>query len=289
MRIYTSTIKGLCDPFKAMSAPTSTLAENLIRKDRWVVGTGLLLICLLSWTYLLTGANTGMSANAMTTWQFPPPINAASMTTGWSTYYWLVMLSMWCVMMVAMMLPSAAPVVLLYARVYRQSQRRGQIDSPYIPTANFLFGYLLAWFGFSVVATTIQWLLEYSRMLDAMMMWSTTTTLSAIFLAFAGVYQFSTLKTVCLKHCRSPIEFISQRWRTGRSGATIMGIEHGAYCVGCCWLLMALLFVGGVMNLVWIAALASVVLLEKLTPSGRWISRGSGALLIATAGYLISA
>jgi len=289
LRIYTSTTTGLCGPAKAMSASTATPAEDLIRKDRWVVGTGLLLICLLCWTYLLSGAGTGMNTSAATTWQFPPPAHAVSAAAGWDIVYWLTAIMMWWVMMIAMMLPSAAPIVLLYARVYRHGQRRGQIDSPYVPTANFLYGYLLAWLGFSVVATTVQWLLEYSGMLDAMMMWSTTSTLSAIFLALAGVYQFSTLKTACLAHCRSPVDFITRRWRSSRSGATIMGIEHGLYCVGCCSLLMALLFVGGVMNLVWIAALASLVLLEKLTPPGRWISWGSGALLIATAGYLITA
>ena len=272
-----------------MNAPVSTLAEELIRRDRWVVGTGLLLIFLLSWIYLLTGAATGTHVMSMTTWQFLPPMNTENMASAWSIHYWLLMLAMWWVMMIAMMLPGAAPVVLLYARVYRQGQRRGQIDSPYVPTANFLFGYLLVWLGFSVIATAVQFLLERSGMLDAMMMWSTTSALSALFLAFAGVYQFTALKMACLKHCRSPIEFITRRWRISRSGATIMGIEHGAYCVGCCWLLMALLFVGGVMNLVWITALASLVLIEKLTPSGRWISWGSGALLIAAAGYLISA
>jgi len=247
-----------------------------------------MLICLLSWSYLLAGAGTGMSTSSMTTWQFPPPAHSATTVAGWDPAYWLSMVAMWWVMMIAMMLPSTAPIVLLYARVYRNAQRLGQIDTPHVPAASFVGGYLFVWLGFSLVATAGQWLLGRSGLLDAMMMWSTTSVLSASFLALAGLYQFSGLKVTCLKHCRSPVEFISRRWRKGRTGAAVMGIEHGSFCVGCCWLLMALLFVGGVMNLVWIAGLALFILLEKLARGGRWISRMSGVLMLAAAGYLVT-
>jgi predicted metal-binding membrane protein len=148
-------------------------------------------------------------------------------------------------------------------------------------------GYLLAWLAFSLVATSMQWLLERVGLLDTMMMWSTDTALSGSLLVVAGIYQFSAPKSACLKHCRSPVEFVSQRWRAGRIGSATMGIEHGLYCVGCCWLVMALLFVGGIMNLVWIAGLAFLVLLEKLLPYERWVGRVSGLLMIAAAGFLL--
>jgi len=248
----------------------------------------MMLICLMSWLHLFAGAGTGMNATTMTTWQFPPPAISAKTVADWDPTYWLTMVAMWWVMMIAMMLPSAAPVVLLYARVYRNAQRHGQIDTPYVPTASFLGGYLFVWLIFSLLATAGQWLLDRNGLLDAMTMWCTATVLSASFLALAGLYQFSTLKATCLKRCRSPIEFISRRWSEGRAGAAVMGIEHGLYCVGCCWLLMALLFVGGVMNLVWIAALAVLALFEKFVPGERWMSRTAGVLLLAAAVYLLA-
>jgi predicted metal-binding membrane protein len=156
-----------------------------------------------------------------------------------------------------------------------------------VPTASFFGGYLLAWLAFSLMATSLQWSLEKAGLLHATMMWSTNRVLSGSFLIAAGIYQLSPLKSVCLKHCRSPAEFLSRRWRNGRSGAARMGLEHGIYCIGCCWLLMALLFTGGVMNLVWIAGLAVFVLLEKLTPHGYSIGRALGLLIIAAGGYLL--
>jgi predicted metal-binding membrane protein len=267
----------------------TTTAEGLLQRDRWIVAGGLVLICALSWIYLLGGAGTGMSTAAMTTWQFPPPIRVVTSGGSWGPSYWVVMVLMWWIMMIAMMTPSAAPVVLLYARVYRHGQRHGQIESPYVPTASFVAGYLFVWLVFSLGATSLQWLLESLDLLDAMMMWSSDLVLSGGLLIAAGTYQFSPLKQACLKHCRSPIEFVSQHWRQGRVGATVMGIEHGIYCVGCCWLVMALLFVGGIMNLVWIAGLAIIVLVEKIAPAGRQVANAAGAAMIATGGYLLVA
>lgn len=223
----------------------------------------------------------------MTTWQFPPPVHAATSGGSWDSGYWLIMASMWWIMMMAMMMPSAAPVVLLYARVYRHAQRQGRIDSPYVPTASFVVGYLFAWLMFSLVATALQWGLESVGLVDAMMMWSRDTVMSGGLLVAAGTYQFLPLKQACLKHCRSPVDFVSRNWRQGWAGAASMGIKHGIYCVGCCWPIMALLFVGGIMNLVWIAGLAILVLVEKLAPEGQAIGRAAGAAMIATGGYLL--
>jgi len=268
---------------------STTATEALLRRDRLVVGAGIVVICLLSWSYVIMGAGTGMSMAAMTSWQFPPPMHVDGLVGRWPLSYWVLMVLMWWVMMIAMMLPSAAPTLLLYARVYRHAQTRGQIGHAVVPTAAFVAGYLVAWLAFSLVATALQWALEQAGLVHAMTMWSTSRTLSAAFLVAAGLYQLSSLKHRCLSHCRSPAEFLSHHWHPGRTGAMRMGWEHGLYCVGCCWLLMTLLFAGGIMNLVWIAGLTVFVLAEKLLPWGEWVSRGSGLLLLATGGYLLLA
>ncbi|UCD69748.1 MAG: DUF2182 domain-containing protein [Betaproteobacteria bacterium] len=266
-----------------------TVTETFLKRERWIVASGLVLICALSWAYLLAGAGTGMSAVAMSNWQFPPPAHAVTAGGAWDASYWLVMFSMWWVMMIAMMMPSAAPVVLLYARVYRHGQRQGQIGPTYVPTVSFIAGYLLAWLIFSGAATGLQWVLESLGLLDAMMMWSSDAVLSGSLLIAAGIYQILPLKQACLKHCRSPVDFVSRNWRQGWTGASVMGIQHGIYCVGCCWMVMALLFVGGIMNLVWVAGLSILVLVEKLAPAGRGIGRAAGAVMIATGAYLLVA
>ena len=268
--------------------PDVSAAEALLRRDRLLVAACLAVICLLSWIYLVTGAGTGMSTVAMTTWEFPPPIYRSSGGGAWSFSYCLIMLLMWWVMMIAMMVPSAAPMILLYTRVQRHALKGSPGDAA-VPVLSFLSGYLLAWFFFSLLATAMQWGLERAGLVHGMMMWSTSHTLSALFLLAAGLYQFSPLKNRCLTHCKSPAAFLSAHWRKGPAGALRMGVEHGLYCVGCCWSLMLLLFVGGIMNLVWIAGLAIFVLLEKLLPRGDWLARASGAVMIAVGGYLLLA
>lgn len=262
--------------------------ERLLRRERWIVGGGLLLICVLCWAYLLAGSGTGMSIGAMTSWQFPPPAMDAAGGASWSAAWWIVMLLMWWIMMIAMMVPSAAPMILLYARVYRHAQEAEE-TSAVAPTATFAAGYLLAWLLFSFLATGLHFALEQSGFVHRMTMWSTTAALSGSFLVVAGLYQFSPWKNRCLHHCRSPVSFLSTHWRKSRAGALRMGLDHGLYCVGCCWSLMLLLFVGGVMNLVWIAALAAIVLLEKLHRSGRLVARGAGAMLTAAGVFLLVA
>ena len=266
-----------------------TATELLLRRDRLIIGTSLAVMCLLCWLYILTGVGTGISAVAMTTWQFPPPTLVSDAAAPWSPSYWIVMALMWWVMMIAMMVPSAAPMILLYARVHRHAQKKGQMDHAVIPIVEFVSGYLLAWLAFSLAATSLQWSLEQAGLMHTMMMWSTSSVLSGSLLMTAGIYQLSPLKSACLKHCRSPADFLSRRWRKDRLGAARMGLEHGLYCIGCCWFLMVLLFAGGIMNLVWIAGLAIFVLIEKLAPYGYWIGRASGFLVIAAGGYLLVA
>ena len=272
-----------------------TATEALLRRDRWIVGAGLVLLCLLSWIYLFSGGGTGMNLWAMSTWQFPPTAMAPTGQTGgmmamamsWDGTYWLVMLIMWWVMMIAMMVPSAAPMILLFGRAYRRGHSRGQFESPLVPSAAFAGGYLIGWLVFSLAATALQWALEQAGLVHTMMMWSTSPWLSASFLIAAGIYQVTPLKNVCLDNCRSPIEFLSRHWRKGNWGALRMGLDHGLYCVGCCWFLMVLLFVGGVMNLVWIAGLAVFVLIEKLAPRGDLVGKAAGVLMLAAGGYLL--
>ena len=196
---------------------------------------------------------------------------------------------MWWIMMIAMMLPSAAPMVLLYARVQRHNWKRAGVVDALAPTMTFVAGYLLSWLLFSLLATSLQWALERLGLVHSMMMWSNSHVLSGLFLVVAGVYQFSALKGACLSHCRSPAGFLSRHWRSGRLGALCLGWLHGLYCVGCCWVLMLLLFVGGIMNVLWIAGIALLVLLEKLVPRGELVARLSGVAMILAGAWLLLA
>lgn len=192
---------------------------------------------------------------------------------------WPLVAAMWAAMMVAMMLPSAAPAILLFARVHRHSL--GGASSP--PTAAFLAGYLACWLGFSLIATALQ--LAFA---SPMSMALENRVASGALLIAAGVYQLSPLKDSCLNRCRSPAEFISRHYHPGAWGAARLGMLHGAFCVGCCWLLMALLFVGGAMNLLWVAGLTLLVAAEKLLPFGPWIARIAGVALIGWGAILLA-
>jgi len=180
------------------------------------------------------------------------------------------------------MLPSAAPMLLLFARVNRKDKEAG---APLVPIALFAAGYLLVWGGFCAVATALQWGLESARLLSPMLV-TTNKWLGAGILIAAGLSQFTPLKAICLRPCPTPLGFLLGSWRRGRLGALRMGLEHGAFCLGCCWFLMALLFFGGVMNLYWIAGLAVFVLLEKTIPLGHWLGRVAGVVLVAWGGAL---
>ena len=266
-----------------------TTTEALLRRDRAIVAAGLAGIAALAWYYVLSGAGTGMSVLAMTRIALSPGAFAGpgmAMARAWTGEYWIIMVLMWWAMMIAMMVPSAAPMVLLYARTTRHAQQAGTMAAGLVPTASFAGGYLIAWLGFSLLAATLQFGLEQAGLFSSMMMWSLDPWLSAGVLLAAGLYQLTPLKQVCLGQCRSPAAFLSRYWRPGRMGAVAMGIHHGAFCVGCCWALMALLFVGGIMNLLWIAGLAIFVLIEKVVPGGQWIARAGGVACIAAAALI---
>lgn len=238
--------------------PPSAL-ESLLIRDRLVVVAVLCAVVFLSAAYLLAGA--GMPA----------------MPAEWSAPYFGVMLAMWAAMMAAMMLPSAAPMILLHISICR---RRAGADGALATTALFLLGYLATWVAFSLAATALQWALASAALLSPMLASSSEALAASLFVA-AGIYQWTPLKQSCLRRCRSPLDFLITYWRSGRWGSFAMGLRHGAFCLGCCWLLMLLLFAGGLMNLLWIAGLAAFVLIEKLSPAGHWISRAAGTVLAA--------
>jgi predicted metal-binding membrane protein len=211
-------------------------------------------------------------------WLLAMPAGGEMMSMhAWSALDFWLMFLMWAVMMVGMMLPSAAPMLLVYAAVVRKAQRQGAVLAP---TALFATGYLLAWTLFSVGATLVQWALERAALLSPMMV-STSPLLGGVLLVGAGVYQLTPWKDACLQHCREPARFMAEHWRPGAVGALRMGMEHGLFCLGCCWVLMGLLFFGGVMNLLWIAAIALFVLLEKVLPGGPHAGRIGGGALVA--------
>jgi predicted metal-binding membrane protein len=197
-----------------------------------------------------------------------------------------VVFAMWTVMMIGMMTPSAVPMILMYARLGRQGEA---LDSPLAATAWFVAGYFLVWVAFSVLATLAQWALERTGLLDYAMA-STNNVLGGLVIIAVGGYQWSRLKEVCLAQCQTPFAFLLRHggFRSDAPGCVMLGLRHGTYCVGCCWALMALLFVGGVMNPILIALLALLVLLEKVIPSGRLIARLAGIALVAAGAWLMS-
>lgn len=244
-----------------------SLLQSALRRERVVVVTGMLVVIGLAWTYLLTGAGTMQEMGDM----------LMPMSSGpWTLQHTLLMFIMWVVMMAAMMLPSAAPMILLYGMIAHRRAARGEEVAG---STVFAAGYIVVWVGFSLAAVSLQFGLEAAALLSPMMQ-ATSIVLAAVLLMVAGAYQWTPLKQACLEHCRSPLEFVLTQWREGRGGAFIMGLRHGTYCLGCCWVLMLLLFVGGVMNLVWISALAAYVLVEKFAPAGQWIGRVTGLALI---------
>lgn len=249
---------------------TSDVLEGVFRRDRQAVTAGLIGIAGLAWLYVL---HLGRGTSAAVEVQMAMP-----QMQSWGVIDLLLLFVMWAVMMVAMMVPSAAPMILLFATISRR--RRGP-HQPYVATGVFLTGYLAAWSGFSAVATGAQWGLHAAALRSPMMV-SSSAVLGGALLVAAGAFQWTPLKYACLARCRSPLGFLLSEWREGLRGALVMGLRHGTYCVGCCWALMALLFVAGVMNLLWVAAIAAFVLVEKVVPHGPVVSRlTGGALLVA--------
>jgi len=244
-----------------------------------VIAAGLTAVVVLAWFYLWRGAGMGMSALDMTTLSLFPHRQAD--VAGEMVSDWPLVAAMWWVMMIAMMTPSAAPLMLLYGLVLRRHAAPNQ--NTYLLSLVLLAGYLVVWLAFSLAAAALQQALQPAGLLSAMMLWSKSAALSAAVLAAAGIYQVSNVKHACLAHCRSPVRFLTEHWRPGYFGSFVLGIRHGGYCVGCCWMLMALLFIGGVMNLIWIAMLTLIVLAEKLLPAGATFGKLLGGLLIVWA------
>jgi predicted metal-binding membrane protein len=256
-----------------MSLASERALDTVLRRDRLVVAAALAALTVAAWLYLLyTAAHMAMPEMAM----------AMPAMHSWSWVELGALVVMWTVMMVAMMVPSAAPMIVMFATINR---RRREQHGPFVPTAVFLAGYLVVWTGFSVLAALAQAALHAAALMSPMMV-TTSPLLGGVLLVAAGVFQWTRLKASCLVHCRSPLSFIVTSWREGRGGALRMGLHHGLYCLGCCWLLMALLFVAGVMNLLWIAAIAIFVLLEKIVPRGERVGRVAGIVLVV-AGLLV--
>jgi predicted metal-binding membrane protein len=197
-----------------------------------------------------------------------------TMSMSWTPSDIAATFAMWVVMMVAMMAAPAAPVLSLYAGI--QAKRPARVAGA-VPM--FALGYALVWIGYSALATLVQWRLHEAALLTTGMA-AANGRIAGVILVAAGVYQLSPLHRACLAHCRSPLAFFMTHWRDGRSGALAMGARHGAFCLGCCWALMAVLFAVGVMNLLWVAALTLVVMLEKVAPGGEWLARVAGVLML---------
>ena len=250
-----------------MNSPTAI--ESLLRRDRWLVGAALAVVIVLCWVWIVPMAiDMYGSMSGASEWM---------MADDWDFTHLVLLFAMWVVMMAGMMLPSAAPALLIYAAVVRRSP-----DGARVTTQAYAFGsgYLLVWTLFSLAATVLQRALANMLLLSPMMEMSDRRLGGALFLA-AGLFQFTPFKRACLQYCRSPAEFLTRHWQAGVGGGFHLGWLHGLYCLGCCWALMLLLFVGGVMNLWWIAGLTVFVLLEKVAPLGVQGGRLSGLPLIA--------
>ncbi|MBF8291861.1 MAG: hypothetical protein HW417_362 [Steroidobacteraceae bacterium] len=254
-----------------MTGDESSPLEVILRRDRVIGLVALLLFIACAWWYLLHGA--GMPADLMSMSRVDMDMGAAGPWT--AGYAWIVFI-MWWVMMIAMMLPSAAPMILLYGLVSRHQEKRGATA---VGSGIFLLGYLTVWGAFSLLATTLQWQLHSVALMSSMMA-LTNAALGGLILVAAGLYQLTPFRDACLQHCRGPMEFVSRHWMPGAAGAWKMGIRHGIHCLGCCWMLMALLFYGGVMNLYWIIGLTAYIFLEKLIPRGMLVSRLASVVLI---------
>jgi predicted metal-binding membrane protein len=239
-------------------------------RDRALILSGLAFITALSWAYMWYLARDPM---AMCMANMDP----------WAAADLLAMFLMWTVMMVAMMIPSASPMILAFAGI--NHMRREQVPR-YVSVGALVLGYIAAWTVFSAAATLAQAALHSATLLSPMMI-GTSQKFGGLVLLGAGIFQWTPVKNICLRRCRSPLGFILTEWRDGSMGAFQMGLWQGIYCVGCCWLLMALLFVAGVMSLWWVAAIAAFVLIEKVTPAGPIIARAAGFILIAWGVWMI--
>ncbi len=241
--------------------------ESLLQKDRLLVFSGLAVLTIIGWAYMIhmamnmTGTGMNMTKPCLMYWGMEDILH---------------LFIMWTVMMAAMMIPAATPMIMMFANVNGQ---RTSGESPIIPTWLFVLGYLAVWTAYSGLATLAQWGLHLSALLTHHMV-ITSPLLGGLLLLAAGIFQWTPFRDACMSKCRSPLGFLMTEWREGRRGALIMGLKAGLFCVGCCWLLMVLSFVLGVMNMIWMAALTAFMLLEKVTDN-KWLSRTAGLTLAA--------
>jgi predicted metal-binding membrane protein len=264
-------------PDTALGGRPPTRLERALAHERVASLVLVVLIPLVCWSWIVVLARDMYG-----------PMSGASawmMTARWDARHVLLLWCMWAVMMAGMMLPSAAPLLLLYGVAAR---RRETNENAAYEIYALAAGYLTIWSGFSVVATAAQRLLA-TRLIVSPMMTLTSPAFAAALLFLAGIYQLTPLKSMCLRKCQSPLSFLMHRWRAGLVGAFRMGLDHGGYCLGCCWALMLLLFVGGVMNLTVIAALTAFVIFEKIGPFGVYTPRVSGVLLMAGSAWMLFA
>jgi predicted metal-binding membrane protein len=257
-------------------------AFSSAHRERWIIGGALAAVAAVAWAYMIYEAR-GMTLSGVC--KCLGLQMGGTTLADWTASSLFPLFLMWAGMMVAMMLPSATPMILTFAAV---SQNRRRQERPYVPVAIFVAGYVVIWVAFSVVAAFAQWILHRQALLSPAMA-SSSAWLGGILLLAAGIFQFTPLKHACLTQCRAPFDFIMTRWREGARGAFRMGIEHGLFCAGCCWALMGLLFVAGVMNIFWIAAITLLVGLEKLFPRGIWLSATTGLVLTAWGAWVLAA
>ena len=253
-----------------MSESTEALIR-LFKQQNIILALGIIIIASLGWLYVFhvtSISSNGVQDNLMNV--MSPEKQLWNFRDGMSAFI------MWSVMMAAMMLPSAMPMILVFATVNR---RRHSLVKEVVPTWMFVSGYILMWIFFSLIVALIQLTLHNFSLISVDMS-IINPFLGGIILVFAGIYQFTPVKEVCLKNCQSPLGFIMENWRDGKFGAFIMGLHHGLYCIGCCWILMILLFVAGVMNLSWVAIIALFIFLEKVLITKRWLSKIAGVLLV---------
>ena len=261
----------------------------VLRRDRVVVVLALTFLTVLAWSYLLwLSADMNMGGMDMTGLRMIPSGMGLMMPADmpWQALEFVLVFAMWIVMMVGMMTPSATPMFLTYARIGRQIEA---LSRPLAATVWFAVGYFLVWVGFALLATLLQWALDRSALLDFTMT-TTSSVLGGLLFVSAGLYQWTSLNELCLAQCQRPFEFVMRHggYRRDAPGSAMLGLRHGAYCVGCCWTLMALLLVGGVMNLLWIVLLALLAYLERVPSMGRLIARLAGIVLIAAGAWLFS-
>ena len=278
MRAERTTVTTRRSPGGVLSlSPVAALSG----RNRLLISTCLVLITAVAWTYLVHLARQMSSSTAYETMMTQMGM---SMDRPWTAADIFFTFVMWAVMMVGMMSGAAAPVLLLFAAAH---SKRGERRAP-LAVLIFGLGYLAVWVGFSACAAMAQWALHHAAILSPKMAASSPQVAGAI-LVIAGVYQLTPLKGACLAHCRSPLGFLMSNWREGRLGPFRMGVRHGTYCLGCCWALMCVLFVVGVLNLVWVAALTGFVLVEKMGPAGATVARVAGGAMVVVGMVLIAA